>query len=203
MTEPQSTVSRPVSTAAARLGDERYRLIRAAFKHAQLAFRNGQYLETVTVLESILTDRLGSLVHGSLGNEVTLRHTFGGLIKLAKKNAVLPRPGTESKVSRSRRSALPADVLQFLDTHGALWWDLRNHAVHGMAKLRVQNDETFAARYDKLRNVSLLGFVVLLQLDAYDQRERKANGAGRAATWPDALAVDRRLEKLLFSFNAG
>jgi hypothetical protein len=202
MPQTHSDVPRLLSRTGSGIGDERFRLIRAAFKHAQRAFHDGQYLETITILESILTDRMGSLVHGSLGCEVTLRHTLGGLITLAKKNVVVARPRTEVLAGRSRRRALPEDVIRFINTHVSEWWALRNHAVHGMAKLRVQSDEPFLMRYGKLRQVSLLGFVVLLQLDAYDQRERKANGAGRAATWPDALAVDRRLERLLFDLSA-
>ncbi len=193
---------RPSSGPASTIGVERYTLIKAAFQHAQRALHHRHYLEAITLLESILADRLGSLIHGSLGAEVTLRHTLGGLLKVAEKNVVQPRTPEELAQKRSRRDKLPKDLLDFLATRAINWWGLRNHAVHGMAKLLKAHDATFAERCDALEAVALEGFVVLLQLDAFDRRERSAHGAKRPATAPDALAPDRRLMKALDTYRA-
>ena len=191
-----SAPRRPPAGNGSSIGQERYNLLRSAFRHAQKATKNGQYLEAIAVLESILADRLGSLVHGSLGQRVTLRHTLGGLIELARKNTVFPK-SVDEPVGKSQRNPLPDDVVRFVESDLAEWWQLRNEAVHGMATVRQAGDSPFRKRYSGLEAAALKGFAVLTQLDAYDQREREANGAGRSATWPDALAMDPALQRRL------
>jgi hypothetical protein len=203
MPKVSDEVARPRASRLSGVGAERYRLIRAAFQHAQKATIDDHYLEVISIQESIICDRLGSLVHGSLGANVTLRLTVSGLIRLAEKNVVVPRMANEGN-SRSRRRRLPDDVLHFLSTHLRPWWQQRNDAVHGMAKLRRKDDQTFVERYGALEDVALSGFRMILEVDRFDQRERKQNGAGHSATWPDALALERQLESRLDrSFTTG
>jgi hypothetical protein len=192
---------RPRAGDGTSVGTERYRLLRAAFRHAQSAALSGQYLEAIAVQESLLTDRLASLVGGSLGARVTLRHTLGDLIDVAEDNIVLPRPPAENAGKRSRRAPLPDDVRSFATQRLRGWWKERNHALHGMAKIHRIGDAPFRERYEALRRSALLGFVLLLQLDAFDQRERATNGARRAASWPNAFATDPKLEPLLFHIS--
>lgn len=95
---------------------------------------SGWYIEAVTILESILTDRLGSLVYGSLGHEVTLWHTLGGLIKTAKLNPTV-KPGSKPPSHPKRRAPFPPDLVALIASDLPDWWTSRNHAVHAMAKL--------------------------------------------------------------------
>ena len=64
----------------ARIGDERYRLIRDAFVHAQRSFAAGYYIETLSVIERIISDRLGSLLYGIARQRVELQQTIGNLL---------------------------------------------------------------------------------------------------------------------------
>lgn len=183
------------------MGDARYQLLKAAFARAQQAIQDGYYPEAITLLESILTDRLGSVVHGSLGKTVTLRHTLHDLIETAishkppKVKGGTPRPSALSK--GGKKSSLPADVTSFLQDEMRAWWRSRNDAVHGMAKLAGAGDSTFAERYARLEIVALEGIRVLLRLDAFDKREKERNGAGLPATAPYALALETDIEQRL------
>lgn len=191
MTHSQSHKPRPRAGDGSSTGIERYRLLKAAFKHAEIALCEGRYLEAIAILDSLLTDRLGSLVHGSLGCPVTLNLTLGNLITLAKSN----KPVTSSLSPRiasaktGTRAPLPDDVISFLRARLSNWGKERNNAVHGMAKLHAVGDGTFDERYSRLAPVALDGIRVLLELDIFDQREKKRNGAGHSATWPDALKL--------------
>jgi hypothetical protein len=185
---------RPPAGDGSSTGIERYRLLKAAFAHVQQAIRDSRHLEAITVLESILTDRLGSMVHGALGHKVTLRHTLGNLLKLATQGPLVT--DSEQAGSTARRYApLPPDIKDFLTGRMAPWWRKRNNAVHAMAKLHQVGDASFADRYAKLSEAVFEGVRVLQQLDTFDQREKARNGAGRSATWPDALQLDPDLEK--------
>lgn len=174
---------RPPAGNGSTVGIERFTLLKAAFSHVQQSIRDGRHLEAIAVLESILTDRLGSMVHGALGHKVTLRHTLSGLVKLAKMGPL-----------NSRYAPMPADILEFLDGPLSAWWRKRNMALHGMAKIHHVLDATFDERYAKLPEVVLEGVRVLQRLDEYDQREKWKNGELRSATWPDALRMDTDIE---------
>jgi hypothetical protein len=190
MTKADWFVPRPRAGKGSSIGNERYALLQAAFAHVQRAIRDGHHLEAITVLESILTDRLGSMVHGSLGQKVTLRDTLGHLIKAATSNQVNPRNDPVGSTSAKKRSALPEDVISFIGGDLLEWWGSRNRAVHAMAKIHHVGDARFAERYDNLGKVAVRGVRLLIDLDAFDQREKEQNGAGHSATWPDALKPD-------------
>jgi hypothetical protein len=187
---------RPSAGHGSSIGLERYRLIKAAFAHVQQSIRNGYYLEAITVLESILTDRLGSMVHGTLGHEVTQRLTLGGLVNLAKKGPLITQR-EQAKSLPARHATLPGDILGFLTGPLSRWWGMRNEALHGMAKLHHVGDATFAERYARVSAAALEGVRILLQLDAYDQQERENNGAGFSATYPEALSLDPEVTELI------
>ncbi len=185
--------SRPKADGKSPIGLQRYALLKAAFQHAQRAIEEERYLEAIPVLESIILDRLSSLVGGSLNHDIDLKWTIGRIHELATKNAVRPNGGP----GRGTKTRLPADIVSFIDKDVRGWFDLRNHAIHGMAKLRRVGDDTFAQRYAKLGAVALTGVRVLLQLDRFDARQKEANRAGLSATFPDALGLTPQVESLL------
>jgi hypothetical protein len=196
--ETDSHAERPSSRPSHRIGDQRYWLIRDAFAHAQRSIVDESYLEAISVLESIMADRLGSLLHGSLGARVKLRDTVGNLIAIGTKNVVIPRPAGES--GRTERKALPSDVVEFINIEIRRWWAQRNQAVHAMAKLREGGDLPFDQRYASLRDVAIAGVVLLRKLSQFDIRERRANGAGRAATEPNALELSPEMNACVSGF---
>lgn len=185
-----SKTPRPQAGDGSSKGTERYLLIKAAFEHSHTAFFDRRFLEVITITESILTDRLGSMVQGSLGHPVTLRQTLGDLIRTAEKNHVIAaEPLTPGELPHGVRAPFPPDVIEFLRNDLRAWWNERNDAVHGMAKLRKGGDMSFQSRYADLEHVALDGIRVLHRLDFFDQREKWENGAGRSATFPDALNI--------------
>jgi len=186
---------RPRAGDGSSTGVERYRLIKAAFEHVQQSILNGHHLEAITVLESILTDRLGSMV-GALGRKVTLRHTLGDLVKLAKQGPLITQFKQAERIP-AHHASLPDDVMGFLTGELSDWWRMRNDAVHAMAKLHHVGDATFEERCAKLSTAALEGVRVLLQLDAYDQREKSKNRAVPSATHPDALRLASDIKKLI------
>jgi hypothetical protein len=134
------------------------------------------------------------MLHGVLGINVTLRHTLGQLIMK------VPLPELQGRPSHQHKG-LPLDVVTFVRDDLSAWWASRNHAVHGMAKLRGRGDPTFDQRYAALEAVALAGIRVLLELDRFDRREKKRNRAGHAATWPDAFKPSADLKRRLSESN--
>jgi hypothetical protein len=197
-------VPRPRSTEKPGIGDQRYGLLKAAFAHAQAATLDGYPLEAIAILESLLTDRLGSMVHGSLGITVRLGDSLGKLAKLAEKNAVDPSvlDGSAARNTGSRKSPFPDEVVSFMRTDVQPWWKRRSNAVHAMAKLRLEDERTFETRHAELLDVALQGVRILLLLDAFDLHERQRNGAKRAATVPDALVVTSLFQERFAMFAA-
>jgi hypothetical protein len=96
-----------------------------------------------------------------------------------------------------KKTPLPPDIVSFIEKEVRDWFTLRNHAIHGMAKLHYLHEDTFEERYAKLATAALEGVLVLLQLDQFDVRQKEANKAGRSATWPDALSLTPRVGSLI------
>lgn len=184
-------IPRPRSTERVGLGDQRYALLRAAFAHAQSALIDGYPLEAIAVLESLITDRLGSMVHGSLGADVKLGDSLGSLIKIAQKNTIISSllDGSAERKTSSRKSKFPDDIVAFVGGAVTSWWKQRSEAIHAMAKVRLTDDRSFQGRHDALVEVALEGIRILITIDGCDIRERGRNGAGRPATAPNALAL--------------
>jgi hypothetical protein len=198
MTTPNPSPQRPLAGGGSSLGDERYDLLRASFLHVQLALRDRYYIEAITVLESILADRLGSLLQGSRGLDVTLRQTLGGLLHAARRQKPAEPENADSTGDDSAGTPIPVDIASFLNLELSAWWDSRNNAVHGMAKLHAVGDDKFDQRYGALETVALEGVRVLLRLDEFDQREKRNNGAGISATFPDAFELIPDLADRIF-----
>lgn len=188
---------RPKADGKSPVGILRYRLLKAAFAHAQHAIEAERYLEAIPILESIILDRLASLVGGSLGYDINLQWTIGRLCQLVEKNNVAEEP-----IGRGNKCPLPDEVARFILTDARQWFKQRNHAVHGMAKLHHPEDDDFLARYSKLKEVSLHGIQLLVEVDRIDIALKTANSAGRSATWPDALNLTPHVKSCLSAISA-
>jgi hypothetical protein len=169
------------STRAVRVGSERFRLIRDAFLHCQEALRAGYYIEAISIIESILADRLGSLLYGITRQRIDLEHTIGNLLYNWKE-------GAKKVIAPDTARPLPNDIASFLERDLKKWVKARNKAVHAMAKLERPGDTTFQERYDRLERVALDGVLILTRLDEFDSREKQLAGR-RPATFPGALSL--------------
>jgi hypothetical protein len=169
------------STSTARVGSERFRLIRDAFLRCQDALRAGYYIEAISIVESIVADRLGSVLYGITRQRIEIEHTIGNLLynwNEASKKGTAP----------DRARPLPKDIASFLERDLKTWVKARNKAVHAMAKLERSGDATFHERYERLETVALDGVLILRQLDEFDLREKQLVGK-TSATFPHALAL--------------
>ena len=131
-------------------GTLRYNLLKDCFQHAQSAFVAGRFLETIPILESIIFDRLGSLIGGSLGHKIALKMMLRDFQKYAKTNSI----DEDAESGRGKKAPLPQDIVLFIQKDVAEWIGERNEAVHGMAKLRSVDDLSFLQRYAELENVA-------------------------------------------------
>lgn len=80
MQKDERVAPRPRAKAGSPTGMQRYFLIKHAFAHTQAAIRTGHYIEAICVLESLLADRVGSLLSGTLSANIKLGATVGGVL---------------------------------------------------------------------------------------------------------------------------
>jgi hypothetical protein len=120
-------------------------------------------LEAIALTESLLATRLESRLtwvrRWKGDSEVTEFDTVGHLCTelLGKKARVAP------------------DWKDFQESIEAIsdWTDLRNGALHEMAKLVKEDGQDFNEEYEKCRRIALEGFRVLLAYDRVDRDKRR------------------------------
>lgn len=139
---------RATATPGTPVGQTRYRLYRKAYARVKDAQETGFYLEAITIIESLVSDRLESrLCH--LGVNVAFK-PLGKLID-----------GFKSKSSKESDLELRRLVAEDLDG----WRGERNRALHEMAKLVEGEDADWDTRYDGLRAVATRGAALLRKID--------------------------------------
>ena len=176
---------RLVSNEAPHVGSTRYQLIGAAAKQVRRALDEGFCLEAVTLLESLIAERLEKRAQwlSQINADPSLRKMFekvnDGFVNLGDLIPVLRKAETDEHL---RSDVLAADA----------WRKRRNVAIHEMAKFGTggQAAATWVQRQTECRAIADEGVTILLALDVH---ERAASHAGRnklhaSATCPDGLA---------------
>ena len=164
---------RAIAAPGLGVGMTRYQLYRSAWKRIDAASRDGYHLEAITLLESILTDRMESRASYLAGENVGLQN-LGPLIQSLKKVETQP----EFRA-----------ILEEIDA----WRILRNEAVHEMVKFRPGESPTWQQKVGPLSRIVREGKRVLRAYDAIDKQERRRNGARPAATEPAAFYSSRHI----------
>jgi hypothetical protein len=144
------------------VGTKRFWLLRAAAEKAAEAFKQGFYLEAITLTESLLGTRLESRltwVRSCQNNSHAV--TFSTLGFLCKELL-----HDDAKVAPDW-NAFQAPIQEI-----SKWVQLRNEALHGMAKLEKEDGRDFCGKYEACRTTALNGFGSLLSYDATDREER-------------------------------
>lgn len=124
----------------------RSEIYKATFKHIKLADENGFYLESITLLESLLADRLESRLSYLLGSDFSFK-TLGKIIlkiKVVEKDA---------------------EILDLVTTALSAWADDRNGALHEMSKIAVGDISTWEERTERLKVISSRGLKLLRKID--------------------------------------
>jgi hypothetical protein len=148
--------TRAIATPGSAVGAARYHLYRMAYGRINEAMQEGFYLEAITLIESLLADRLESRLTFVLGIDFSFK-TLGQLI-------------TKSGTSETD-PALKTLVKTTVDS----WRALRNDALHEMAKLAVGNTLTWSDRMLALVVVASDG---LSALKAVDKRCKRLKALG-------------------------
>ena len=127
------------------VGKHRYVIYLNAYKRISEAVEAGFYLEAVTLIESLLADRLESRLSYVKGEEFSFK-TLDRIVNSAKGE--------------------PDDILRnIIQTDVKDWKDQRNIALHEMAKIEDGDWCSWEDRYANLKKVTTSGIRVLRAVD--------------------------------------
>lgn len=136
----------------------RYMTYYSAIEQYQKAFQQGYYIECISLMESLIADRLESLA-----NQIssTKNYSYKPLERLL-----------EYLLGTKQKDKLNDELLNCLDDIKT-WKDGRNMAIHEMAKLSEDLEESFQTRYNKLKKIADNGYKVFRKIDNSIRRFRK------------------------------
>ena len=127
------------------VGKHRYVIYLNAYKRISEAVEAGFYLEAVTLIESLLADRLESRLSYVKGEEFSFK-TLDRIVNSAKGE--------------------PDDILRkIVQTDVTNWKDQRNKALHEMAKIEDGDWSLWENRYAKLNKITTNGMSILRSVD--------------------------------------
>jgi hypothetical protein len=128
------------------VGIKRYELYKSAISHVQNAQSNGFYIEAITVIESLISDRLESRLSNLLNKNIGFKN-LGYLIREIEK--------------RETDDSLRTIVCTDLNT----WKEKRNSVIHEMVKLEDDNFSTWEERLKDLPMIAEVGFGIYRKID--------------------------------------
>lgn len=161
-----TTKIRAIGDGVSGIGSHRYQLYRAAWNRVEQATTAGYHLEAITLLESLVADRMESRAGYLTGQNEGFK-TLGKLVKIFREHERVD--GLRGVVDRIDR-----------------WREQRNAALHEMVKFVQGQFPTWEQQTAGLAVVVREGQECLRAFDVLDQQERDRNGK-RAATYPNAF----------------
>lgn len=141
---------RPTVLEDPQVGQDRYQLYKASIDQYQKALKDEYFLECITLMESLIKDRLES-IH----NEIHKKDNGTDLSFYAISNILVTLHEVEVKKK--------------LDT----WRKDRNVALHAMAKLQECSGVTFEERYKSLYDIAEKGYELFKAIDSVIRKYRK------------------------------
>jgi hypothetical protein len=142
---PTKKKTRAVNLPGSSVGKLRRNLYHQAFDHIANAMDNGFYLEAITLIESLISDRLESRLTQILGNDFSFR-TLNDLIEQTRKNE-------------------PDEMLKNLVTIDLNEWrKQRNSSLHEMVKVQAGDESTWECRVMKLPFIATNGLELLRKI---------------------------------------
>jgi hypothetical protein len=163
---------RAIATPRDGSGMTRHQLYIEACKRIESATAAGYFLEAITLLESILADRLESRA-SYLTDRNEGYQSLGPLIRTL------------------RQCEIVADFRPIIEQIDA-WRKRRNEALHEVVKFSSGERPTWEDKVGPLPEIVREGKEVLLAFCAVDERDRRKNGARPAATEPAIFGDGRR-----------
>ena len=165
---PSPMHERAIAKPHAGIGSHRYELYVQAWQNVQAATTAGFHLEAITLLESLLGDRMESRASFLTGTNVGFK-TLGYLIKTLRDLETVP---------------VFSDLVDRIDK----WRKPRNRALHEMVKFESGTLPSWEQQRAGLPSVVREGQQLLCEFAALDESERAKNGARPPATSPNAFA---------------
>ena len=132
------------------VGGVRHDAYTLVIQRYQQAFQDGYYIECISLMESIITDRMESLANEISSSRKYSYKTMEKLLDYLK--------------GENQKDFLNDIILQCLDGIG-MWKNGRNTAIHEMAKLPDDLTESFQTRYNRLETLAIEGYKLFRELD--------------------------------------
>jgi hypothetical protein len=132
MTKASYKRKRAIAVENSNVGKHRRKIYKSAFKQIKLANEAGFYLEAITLIESLITDRLESRLSYLDGKDFS----FKNISKLIEKSIKLE---TDS------------ELINLIEIDLRKWAGDRNKSLHEMAKIAEGDFSTWDERYLKLK----------------------------------------------------
>lgn len=140
------TRTRAVSEPGTDVGSMRYGLYKQAYAQVNKAIKEGFYLEAITLIESLTSDRLESRISCRMGKDFSFK-TLGSLIKELRDHESDP------------------ELKRLVDEDLDKWRQARNKALHEMVKLEQGDSGTWEERTAELIPVAEDGLTILRAID--------------------------------------
>jgi biopolymer transport protein ExbB/TolQ len=137
---------RAIATEGSNVGTYRQDLYRNAFKRIKQATDQGFNLEAITLIESLISDRLESRLSFLLKEDFSFK-TLGVLINKAKR----------IENNEELKLVITSDLNK--------WRNQRNSALHEMIKIQEGETPSWEDRISNLKNVSESGLKLLRKID--------------------------------------
>lgn len=128
-------------------GQKRYRLYKDVIDHYHKAIENRFYLEAITLMESIITDRLESTL------------VYYGLIPCEDCFRTMESCIREFDTERGQGILSDALLNRIKD-----WKNGRNHALHEMAKIEDGDNTPFEQRYSDQERIAKHGYDIFNEI---------------------------------------
>lgn len=151
-----SSRKRAVATPGTTVRRTRGWLYRQAFAQIKKAQEQGFYLEAITLVESLITDRLESRLSHLKGKDFSFK-TLGSLIE------AISQCETDAEIKTLVRDELDP------------WRHERNRALHEMAKLAEGEESTWQERTERLAPTARRGSALLRKIDKHVSRQRRTS----------------------------
>lgn len=146
MSSSTSQRKRAIAMSGSTIGSSRYNLYKQAYSRINDATKQGFYLEAITIIESLVSDRLESRLSFLKGCDFSFK-TLGGLIK------------------ESRKTETDSELRWLVDQDLDKWRNDRNKALHEMAKIADGDSSTWEERVKGIIPVAMAGLKILRAID--------------------------------------
>lgn len=141
---------RPIAEKNNSVGLQRYTRYRKVLRRYKEAVEQGFYLEAVTLMESIISDRLESIIN-HVSNTNHSYSPLGNLIILFE--------------DRKIKEKISDDFLTIVKAISE-WKNQRNKALHEMAKLDDELTQTFETLYASAKQTAEEGYAIFRKVDS-------------------------------------